>query len=295
MKPALARLSALVVALAVAPNALASQPGVVARASRSVVLVVAGDTQGSAFAFGRPGHYITNAHVVRGVDDVVLVGPHRRRFHAVVVSRDERTDVAELRASVALPALNAAREAPLPGDQVLTIGAASGLTGTVTEGIVSAVGRNVGGVRMIQTDAAVNPGSSGGVLLDAQGRVLGITTSLERDTQGIAFAIPIATAERAVARPPSIRAAPIHRSQGGLGVAWLAGISGFGVLVLCSAAFLVKRQIDERNARPSPEVVVRSRTDLVSDPLVIVRRSRTSEPEPVARGAREPSSIETEA
>ena len=290
MKAAAVWVSALVAASAITADAVASRPGVVATASRSVALVIAGDAQGTAFAFGRSGRYLTNAHVVRGVDSVVLISPHGQRFHAVVVSRDERTDVAELRGPVVLPALKAARRPALPGDQVLAIGAASGLAGTVTEGIVSAVGRNVGGVRMIQTDAAVNPGSSGGVLLDAQGRVLGITTSLERDTEGIAFAIPIMTAERAVASPASIRAAQVGHAKAGLGIAWILGIAAFALLVLGAAAFLVKRRIiDTRTARLPPEVVVRSRADAASDPVVIVRRSRKQEPEPVAaRGASEP-------
>jgi hypothetical protein len=304
MKHAVSLLAASAAALALAANGLASQPSVVARASQSVVLVLAGNAQGSAFAFGKPGHYLTNAHVVEGVNRVKLVSPRGQHFQAVVVSRAEHTDVAELRAPVALRPLKAARQAPRAGDRVLAIGSASGLAGTVTEGIVSATGRWVGGVEMIQTDAAVNPGSSGGVLLDESGRVLGITTSLERQTQGIAFAIPIARAERAVATRVAQRAARATPSTGGglgLGLWWLIGIGAFAVLLLAGMALLVKRQlIDPRRKRRAPEVVVRPRQapppERPQEPVVIVRRRpKQAVQEPVAAyDGTEPSSSETE-
>jgi Trypsin-like peptidase domain len=271
MKMIVARLFAVAVALTLIPSAVASEPNVVARVSRSVVLVLAGDAQGSAFAFGRAGEYLTNAHVVRGVDKVVLLTVGGRRFSAMVVARNDRTDVAELRSPVALPALKAAQP-PRAGDKVLAIGASSGLVGTVTEGIVSAVHRDVNGVEMIQTDAAVNPGSSGGVLINAEGRVLGITTSLEPDSQGIAFAIPITTAEKSAVSRSSLRAAQVKRTAG-LGVAWLLGIAVFAIAILGAAAFLLRNVRAGQQGRLRPtSVVPRSDARDFLDPVVIIRR-----------------------
>ena len=274
MKFTAARLSALALALTLAPNASASRPSIVAHASRSVVLVEAGDVQGSAFAFGHRGDYLTNAHVVRDVNQVTLVTDRGRRVIARVVARNDRADVARLHSRLVLPLLRAAGRAPRPGEAVLAIGAANGLQGTVTEGIVSAVGREVGGVRMIQTDAALNPGSSGGVLLNASGGVLGVTTSLERDTQGIAFAIPIRTAETAANTQASLRAARAV-ARGGLGLAWVVAIVAGALVVLGAAGSLLRRRVSaRRHSRRfrTPTVVVRQRDPQPPDPEVVIRR-----------------------
>jgi Trypsin-like peptidase domain len=261
-------------ACVVAPSAdAASRADVVARVSRSVVLVEAGSVQGSAFAFGRRGEYLTNAHVVAGATHVRLVAKDGRIASAEVVGRDTAVDVARLRSSFALPPLHAAARLPRPGDDVLAIGAPHGLEGTVTKGIVSAVGRRVDGVAMIQTDVAVNPGSSGGPLLTPDGDVLGLTTAKAPDEEGIAFAVPIATARTVeTGRTPPPAAAPKPaREPAGLGTGWLAAIAAFLAAMLALVAVLAKRiAAARRRAVPVP-VEVRLRSPAATEPLVVLR------------------------
>lgn len=190
---------ALGVGAIAANTATASTPTVVAHVSPSVVVVDAGNKQGTAFGFGRPGEFLTNAHVVRGADRIVLVGGTGKSVAARVVAENDATDVARLQSVLYVKPLTLSPHAARPGQAVLAIGASAGLADTVTQGIVSAVGRPIGSVKMIQTDAALNPGNSGGPLLDSNGRVIGITTSQIKGAEGIAFAIPIRVALRALA------------------------------------------------------------------------------------------------
>jgi S1-C subfamily serine protease len=208
MNTRLVSVSIVLLAAVFAPGGSASsadRTSVVAQASRAVVVVDADAVQGSAFAFGHSGEFLTNAHVVRNLRRVVITDSRGRRARAEVVAIDDRTDVALLRSELIETQLPPAEDEVHPGDTVLAIGAAAGLPGTVTEGIVSAVGRRVNGVSMIQTDAALNHGDSGGALIDARGRVVGVTSARQPGAEGIAFAIPIATARDAVTLgPPSI-------------------------------------------------------------------------------------------
>jgi len=272
---------ALAVSTAVPLVAAASRADIVARASRSVVLVDAGGAQGSAFAFGAPGEYLTNAHVVEGVSRVVLVTKDGRRESADVVGRNSRADVAQLRSSLVLPALHAATAPPRAGDDVLAIGAPHGLEGTVTRGIVSAVGRNVHGVSMIQTDVAVNPGSSGGPLLTSNGAVLGLTTAKAQGEEGIAFAIPIATATGALdgvpsppAPPAEVRSPPpaVARPGGSLGTTWIAAIAASVALAFGLAGVLARRIVLARRAPEPATLAVEIRSRPEPEPVVVVRR-----------------------
>ena len=155
--------------------------------------------QGSGFIVSPDGLILTNAHVVRGADEVNVKLNDRREFKAKVLGRDDKTDVAVLKINAAhLPTLPLGASAALqPGEWVLAIGSPFGFESTVTAGVVSAKGRSLpddSAVPFIQTDVAVNPGNSGGPLLNARGEVVGINSQIYSRSggyQGLSFAIPI--------------------------------------------------------------------------------------------------------
>jgi len=146
------------------------------------------------------GIVLTNYHVVEEADEMLVELPDGRLFKVKDVRKDEKTDLAVLTLDCTEP-LPAARlgdsENLRIGDWVLTIGSPFELEQTVSAGIISAKGRSVRGAgktRLLQTDAAINPGSSGGALVNLRGEVVGITTAIaSRDGgyQGVGFAIPI--------------------------------------------------------------------------------------------------------
>jgi serine protease Do len=155
--------------------------------------------QGSGFVISKDGLILTNAHVVRDAREVTVKLADRRELKAKVLGSDPATDIAVLRVNAQdLPTVQFGDPKSLQvGDYVLAIGAPFGFEQTVTAGIVSAKGRSLPGdayVPFIQTDAAVNPGNSGGPLFDADGNVMGINAQIYSQTggyQGLAFAIPI--------------------------------------------------------------------------------------------------------
>jgi serine protease Do len=155
--------------------------------------------QGSGFIISADGLILTNAHVVRDAKQVTVKLSDRREFSARVVGSDPATDIAVLKVdATGLPTvvLGDPRQAQV-GDWVLAIGAPYGFEQTATQGIVSAKGRSLPGesvVPFIQTDAAVNPGNSGGPLFDASGRVIGVNAQIYSQSggfQGLAFSIPL--------------------------------------------------------------------------------------------------------
>lgn len=176
-------------------EAIPSIEDLVAVSGRSVVSVRAPDRSGSGFYVTRD-LILTNEHVVTGERSVNVTLNDGTRLLGHVVFTNPDVDIALVR----VPASRAGQEAlPLgsgraakAGQEVLAIGAAFGLANTVTRGIVSAV-RTEGGVTFVQTDAAINPGSSGGPLIDRQGRVIGITTLRLTPTvaESIGFAVAI--------------------------------------------------------------------------------------------------------
>lgn len=160
--------------------------------------------QGSGFIISPDGLVLTNAHVVREAKQVTVKLSDRREFAAQVLGSDPATDIAVLKLDAKnLPTvqLGDAKQVQV-GDYVLAIGAPYGFEQSATQGIVSAKSRSLPGdsvVPFIQTDAAVNPGNSGGPLFDASGRVVGVNAQIYSQSggfQGLAFAIPVDVALR---------------------------------------------------------------------------------------------------
>jgi serine protease Do len=154
---------------------------------------------GSGFIIDANGVVLTNAHVVEGADEVRVKLTDKREFKGKVVGVDHLTDVAVVKIdATGLPAMKLGDPAKIRvGDWVLAIGSPFGFENTVTAGIVSGTSRSLpegSYVPFIQTDAAVNPGNSGGPLLNTRGEVIGINSQIYSRTggyMGLAFAIPI--------------------------------------------------------------------------------------------------------
>jgi len=160
--------------------------------------------EGSGFIVSPDGMVLTNAHVVSGADEVIVKLIDRREFRAKVLGVDKQTDIAVLRIDAKnLPTVKLGDPAQTRvGDWVLAIGSPFGFENSVTAGIVSAKSRALPDgtyVPFIQTDAAVNPGNSGGPLFNLKGEVIGINSQIYSGTggyQGLAFAIPIDVASK---------------------------------------------------------------------------------------------------
>jgi len=166
--------------------------------------VVAG--LGSGFVFDKKGHIATNAHVVNDAKKIVVTFLDGRSYNAEIIGTDEYTDLAVIKVNVDLKLLH-----PLPlgdssnlrvGEPIAAIGNPFGLSGSMTSGIVSQLGRLLPSGSgysipdVIQTDAAINPGNSGGPLLNMRGEVVGMNTAIQSTTgefTGVGFAIPSKT------------------------------------------------------------------------------------------------------
>jgi len=154
---------------------------------------------GSGFIISADGYILTNAHVVDGADEITVRLTDKREFKAKVIGADKRTDVALIKIEAAgLPMVKTGDPNKLKvGEWVLAIGSPFGFDNTVTAGIVSGKGRSLPQenlVPFIQTDAAVNPGNSGGPLFNLRGEVVGINSQIYSRTggyMGLSFAIPI--------------------------------------------------------------------------------------------------------
>jgi serine protease Do len=158
--------------------------------------------QGSGFIISADGYVMTNHHVVDGADEITVTLPDKREFKAHLVGSDQRSDVALVKIDASgLPSSKIGDPSKLRvGEWVIAIGSPFGLQNTVTAGIVSALARETGELLpFIQTDAAVNPGNSGGPLINMKGEVIGINSQIFTTSgsyAGISFAIPIDEAMR---------------------------------------------------------------------------------------------------
>jgi serine protease Do len=175
------------------------------RLERRFFGIVPLEGQGSGIILDKKGLIVTNNHVIDGANQVHVSLKDGRTFTGEVVGSDEATDVAVIRVDASdLPAAELGdSEAVRVGQFVLAIGNALALPGgpTVSMGVLSAKGRPLPGSDFIfegllQTDAAVNPGNSGGPLADLDGRIIGITTLMIPYAQGMGFAIPINTVKK---------------------------------------------------------------------------------------------------
>jgi serine protease Do len=187
------------------PGRVPAAADVVARVAPSVVTVRTGEGVGSGVVY-QPDVVITNEHVVAGASTVTIDYADGTSSGGTVLAADEITDLAVIRTERGgLPVPEYRTELPRPGDAVLAIGSPLGFEGTVSAGIVSALNREIPGsaeqsyalVDLIQVDAAISPGNSGGALLDAGGRVIGINEAYIPPAAGavsLGFAIPAATA-----------------------------------------------------------------------------------------------------
>ena len=166
--------------------------GIVRQSRLAVVTILAGEQLGSGFFVSTDGYLLTTSHVVRQVDGPTIRLADGKSVSASVVRNDEEKDLALLKASgsgyPALPLGDSNKV--VQGESVITIGSPIGLEGTVTQGIISAVRKASNGITYIQTDAAVNPGNSGGPLLNRAGQVIGVNT-LKQYGDRLGFAISI--------------------------------------------------------------------------------------------------------
>jgi serine protease Do/serine protease DegQ len=247
----------------------------------------------------RRGYILTNNHVIRGADRIIVRLSTQEELKATVVGRDPQTDLAVIRVESDRPL----PEAPLGdsdrlrvGEWALAIGNPFGLNHTVTVGVISGTGRSDPGVpgdaHFIQTDASINPGNSGGPLLNVEGEVIGINTAIVAPGHGIGFASPINLGKR-IARD-LIDRGRVARAWLGIGTQVLTGEAARSLQVPPGAGVLVSHvdpkgpgersglrpgdvitAIGERKVR-SPEEVQRFVTEATvgSTLSVIIQRQR---------------------
>ena len=164
---------------------------------------------GSGVIISKHGYILTNHHVIAGASEIQVALLDGRIAQASIVGTDPDTDIAVLHIKLdGLPSITISRTEQLRvGDVVLAIGNPFGIGQTVTQGIISATGRNRLGISIyenfIQTDAAINPGNSGGALINPYGELIGINTAIfskSGGSQGIGFAIPMSIANKVMAQ-----------------------------------------------------------------------------------------------
>lgn len=209
------------------------------------------DGSGSGFVFDDRGHIITNAHVVQDAAEILVTFHDGYVTTAEIIGTDEYSDLAVIRVDVderrLIPVQMGDSNALLVGQRIVAIGNPFGLQSSMTQGIISALGRALPSARLlnqsqqsfsnpsiIQIDAAVNPGNSGGPLLNYNGEVIGVNTAIRTENgtfQGVAFAVPVNTIKRIV---PQLIADGIARYSW-LGIFSLPEGPGFSVAALAES------------------------------------------------------------
>ena len=194
-----------------------SNPGVVTIDVVSVVSSYFGprevESQGSGFILDRQGDIVTNEHVVEGAETITVLLSDGKKVAATLVGADASTDVAVIRIAsagrVLRPLVLGNSATVRPGQSVVALGTPFGLSGSITEGIISGIGRTITApdqtpiTGALQSDAAINEGNSGGPLIDAAGKVIGLNAQINSKSggsEGVGFAIPINTVKKSVAR-----------------------------------------------------------------------------------------------
>ena len=177
---------------------------------------------GSGFIVDKDGYIITNNHVVKDAEEIIVRLTDRREFSAKIIGTDERSDVALLKVDAEdLPVVKLGHSDKLKvGEWVMAIGSPFGFDHSVSVGVVSAIGRNLPSdnyVPFIQTDVAINPGNSGGPLFNLKGEVVGINSQIYSRTggfMGLSFAIPVDVAMDVIKQLKATG----HVSRGWLGI-----------------------------------------------------------------------------
>jgi len=189
-----------------------SEAGVVKVNVQKAIQVPGASSVGSGFVFDSNGHIITNAHVISDAQKIVITFLDGRSYNAELIGKDQFTDIAVIKVdvdeSLLQPLLLGDSSQLKVGEQIAAIGNPFGLSGSMTAGIVSQLGRLLPAQNsgfsipdVIQTDAAINPGNSGGPLLNMRGEVIGINTAIQSVTgefTGVGFAIPSRTVSKIV-------------------------------------------------------------------------------------------------
>lgn len=203
------------------------------------VATAAGGASGSGFVWDDQNHIVTNQHVIANAQQIEVSFSDGRSYAATIIGQDADADVAVLEAitdDVLVPTKLGDSDTVVPGQLAIAIGNPFGEEFTLTQGIVSAVGRSIRSGNqgfttpdVIQTDAAINPGNSGGPLLNRHGEVIGINAQIRSDSRqnsGVGFAVPINIAKLVV---------PELLETGGFVYSWL-GVSGHDVSRLLAEA-----------------------------------------------------------
>ena len=206
------------------------------------------DSSGSGFVLDMEGHIVTNSHVVREAEEILVTFAAGFVTSAEVIGMDDYSDLAVIKVDPAVsplvPVLLGDSNLLQVGQRVIAIGNPFGLDGSMTVGIISALGRSLPSAQLldptyqsynnpsiIQIDAAVNPGNSGGPLLNSYGEVVGINTAIRTENggfQGIAFAVPVNTMKRVI--PQLIQSGQVNYSW--LGISTPAGDRGLSIAAL---------------------------------------------------------------
>ncbi len=194
--PRLFKFMACASLLLLASPALSQTPTDIARWGASVVSVLTANSRGSGFHIAPAGCVVTNYHVIRGRQNLrIRLRTGEERFVSAVIQQDEVRDLAVLAVDpTGLPeAVLGDSESVQPGEDVIAIGSPLGLEHTVTKGIISQVRRRSSGVTLLQTQAPISPGNSGGPLFNSRGEVIGIVTmSISgEDAQNLNFAVAV--------------------------------------------------------------------------------------------------------